>query len=104
MIWTHGKHLLAEFITYMNSLHQSIKFSHEFSKTSINFLDTTVKLNANRELITTLNNKQTDTHPYVDYSCAYQESILTKGPFSQYLRLRPICSLDEGFKVNANEM
>ena len=104
MIWTHGEDSLAEFITYMNSLHQSIKFTHESSKTSINFLDTTVKLNENRELITTLYNKPTDTPLYLHYTSAHQESILTKGPFSQYFRLRRICSLDEDFKVNARNL
>ena len=88
----------------MNSLHQSIKFTHEFCKTSINFLDTTVKLIENRELITTLYNKPTDTHLYLHYTSAHQESILTKGPFSQYIRLRHICALNEDFKVNARNL
>ena len=93
-----------EFITYLNSLHQSIKFTHEFSKTSINFLDTSVKLNENRELITTLYNKPTDIHLYLHYTSAHQVSILTKGPYSQYLRLRRICTLDEDFKSNARNL
>ena len=31
MIWTHGENKLLEFITYLNSIHPSIKFTHEFS-------------------------------------------------------------------------
>ena len=104
MIWTHGEDSLKEFITYLNSLHHSIKFTHEFSRTSINFLDTTVKFGENRELITTLFNKPTDTHLYLHYTSAHQTSILTKGPFSQYLRLRRICTLDEDFKHNARNL
>ena len=101
IIWTHGEEALVEFITYLNSLHPSIKFTHEYSHSSKNFLDTTIKFNSERELITTLYNKPTDTHLYLHYTSAHQESILTKGPYSQYLRLRRICSLDEGFKANA---
>ena len=104
MIWTHGEDSLTEFITYLNSLHQSIKFTNEFSKTSINLLDTLVKLNENRELITTLYNKPTDTHLYLHYTSAHQVSILTKGSYSQYLRLRRICTLDEDFKSNARNL
>ena len=90
-----------EFITYLNSLHPSIKFTHEYSHSSINFLDNTVKFNSKRALITTLYNKPTDTHLYLHYTSVHQESILSKGPYSQYLRLRHICSLDEDFKANA---
>ena len=104
MIWTHGESSLSEFIHYMNSLHRTIKFTHVYSSTSINFLDTTVKFNGNRELITTLYNKPTDTHLYLHYTSAHQDSILTKGPYSQYLRLRRICSLDEDFRTNAKNL
>ena len=31
MIWTHGENKLLEFIKYLNSIHPSIKFTHEFS-------------------------------------------------------------------------
>ena len=50
VIWTHGEDSLLEFINYMNSLHPSIKLTDEFSHSSINFLDTTVKFNQEREL------------------------------------------------------
>ena len=59
---------------------------------------------ANRELITTLFNKPTDTHLYLHYTSAHQQSILTKGQYSQYLRLRRICSLDQDFKNKAYKL
>ena len=31
MVWTHGEESLNHFIEYLNSLHESIKFTHEFS-------------------------------------------------------------------------
>ena len=67
----------------------------------INFLDTTVKFNEHRELITTLYNKPTDTHLYLEYSLAHPSTVLEKGPYGQYLRLRRICTLDKDFKTNA---
>ena len=64
IIWTHGQDSLLEFINYLNSLHPFIKLTHEFSHSSINFLDTTVKFNQEREFIATLYNKPTDTYIY----------------------------------------
>ena len=104
LVWTHGEDSLIKFIEYLNSLHETIKFTHEFSFTQINFLDTTVKFGPNRELITTLYNKPTDTHLYLEHSSAHPNSVLTKGPYGQYLRLRRICTLDSDFELNAKKL
>ena len=42
LIWTHGEEELQKFIDYLNASHHSIKFTAEWSKESINFLDTRV--------------------------------------------------------------
>ena len=31
MIWTHGEDSLIKFIEYLNSLHETLKFTHEMS-------------------------------------------------------------------------
>ena len=62
MISTHGEDKLHEFITFLNGIQPTIKFTHKFSPTQINFQDTTVKVNSDRELFTTLCEKPTDTH------------------------------------------
>ena len=41
MKWTHGDKELDEFLEHANSIHPSIKFTHEVSKTKMSFLDTT---------------------------------------------------------------
>ena len=41
-IWTHGEEELQKFIDYLNASHHSIKFTAEWSRESINFLDTRV--------------------------------------------------------------
>ena len=87
----------------LNSLHETIKFTHEMSYSQIDILDTTVKFGHNRGLITTLYNKPTDTHLYLEHTSAHPNSILTKGPYGQYLRLRRICTLDIDFESNAKK-
>ena len=103
LVWTHGEESLKKFIDYLNSLHDTIKFTHEMSYTNIDFLDTAVKFSHNRGLITTLFSKPTDTHLYLEYSSAHPQSVLTKGPFGQYLRLRRICTVDCDFEANAKK-
>ena len=97
MIWTHGEDELNKFITYLNSIHEKIKFTHEHSTESINFLDTTVKIDSDRKLYTTLYEKPTDTHLYLHYSSAHHKLCHTKGPYGQFLRIRRICTKNDDF-------
>ena len=40
IIWTYGKEKLEEFLNYINGLHETIKFTAEYSITEVAFLDT----------------------------------------------------------------
>ena len=61
LIWTHGEDQLNSFITYLNSLHPTIKFTSSFSYSEIPFLDVNVMLIDDR-LETDLYVKPTDKH------------------------------------------
>ena len=74
MIWNHGEQELKKFLEYLNNIHDKIKFTHEFSKESINFLDTTVKIDTTRELYTTLNEKPRHTSVLTLHICTSQAS------------------------------
>ena len=67
MIWIHGLDELQKCIKYLNAIHPKIKFNHEHSEKSIDFLDTTVKIDSDRHLYTTLFDKPTDTHLYLHH-------------------------------------
>ena len=54
LIWTQGEDSLKDFVNYLNNLQPTIKFTSETSTESINFLDTTVKLDEHRNITTTL--------------------------------------------------
>ena len=64
MIWPNGKKELDNFIKYLNGIHEKIKFTSEVSSSSINFLDTTVKVDTDKNLYTTLDEKPKDTCIY----------------------------------------
>ena len=104
MIWTHGLDELHQFISYLNSIHPKIKFTHEHSLNSIDFLDTTVKIDSDRMLYTTLFEKPTDTHLYLHHTSAHNRPCHTKGPFGQFLRIRRICTKNDDFISHGLEM
>ena len=60
IIWPHGEHSLKEFIQHLNNTHPTIKFVHDTSHSSVNFLDSTVILTPQGTIKTTLYTKPTD--------------------------------------------
>ena len=67
MIWTHGEEHLKTFIGYLNSIHPSIKLTHEYSNSlhqTLPFLDVKVHL-INNHIQTDLHTKPTDKHQYL---------------------------------------
>ena len=91
-IWKHREDSSKKFIEALNACHPTMKFTAEWSKEEINFLDVNVRLQ-NRQLETDLHIKPTDTHHFLDstscHSYHYKKSI----PYSQALRYNRICSV-----------
>ena len=67
MVWEHGKEELKKFLETLNCYHPTIKFTTEYSRAKINFLDVTVMKKGN-QLVTDLYVKPTDTHQYLHAS------------------------------------
>ena len=104
MIWTHREDKLTEFITYLNEIHATIKFTHESSPTQIDFLDTTVKINDSRKMYTIMYEKPTNTHLCLHYTSSHHAPSKTKGPYGQFLTLRSICTYDLDFEQNSEKL
>ena len=103
MIWTHTEQALATFTSYLNDIHPTIKFTCNYSSTSIPFLDVNVLLN-NGKLDTDLYTKPTDKHQYLLHSSCHPHHTKRAIPFSMALRLRRICSSNETFTLRTNEL
>ena len=69
-LWQHGEEELEKFITHLNSVHETIKFTIEKSRTSVSFLDTEVHLD-NNNIHTTLYVKPTDRNNYLPFDSAH---------------------------------
>ena len=52
MVWSHGIQALTLYMDMLNSHHPTIKFTYEYNKQDISFLDTIVYKTANNELFT----------------------------------------------------
>ena len=103
MIWTHSLDDLQTFTTYLNNIHPIIKFTSNYSFTSIPFLDVSVSL-YNRTITTDLYTKATDRHQYLLQSSCHPRRAKRAIPLSLALRLRRICSSDETFKLRTSKL
>ena len=91
MLWQHGPDELEVFFNHLNSRVDTIKFTIESSREEIAFLDVKVKLVDNR-VITDLYCKPTDSHDYLLYSSSHPQRCKDSIPYSQFLRIRRLCS------------
>ena len=104
VIWTHGIDSLNQFIYHLNNCLPSIKFEADVSITEIHFLDMTVSLDEQHNIQTDLYTKPTDTHNYLKYNSAHPRHCRDGIPYSQFLRLKRICSKEETFVHQCREM
>ena len=64
-IWEHGEESLEKFLTKLNSFHPTNKFTAEYLKETINFLNVNIRL-VDGELVTNLFVKPTNTNQFLD--------------------------------------
>ena len=90
-IWTEGENKLESFLQRLNTFHPNLKFTHEKSKTSINFLDVVVRINGDK-FETDLYSKPTDCHQFLEFNSAHPIHIKKSIVYSQGLRIKRLCS------------
>ena len=91
---------LLQFVEHLNLCHPTIKFTSEISHQSINFLNTTLTLKDGK-ISTTLYCKPTDAHNYLLFSSSHPKHCKEGIPYSQFLRVRRICSNIEDYDTNS---
>ena len=78
MLWQHGEKELENFLEFLNCYHPTIKFTADYSRVEIHFLDVSVR-KTNNQLVTDLYIKPTDTHQI--YMLAPVTCITLKNPY-----------------------
>ena len=94
---------LDQFITSVNSFHPALKYTWEISEISLAYLDIKVSIRGN-VLCTSVHYKPTDSHSYLLYSLSHPSHVKNSIPYSQFLRLRHLCSDDSDFSSKSEEM
>ncbi|MCP3929589.1 MAG: hypothetical protein GY705_10855, partial [Bacteroidetes bacterium] len=79
------------FIDFLNSWDDKIQFTANYSQKEVPFLDILVKIE-NNQLTTDLYVKPTDSHNYLKFDSAHPAKCKQSIPYSQFLRVRRICS------------
>ena len=89
------------FVHHLNNEHPTIKFTSEISTNTVNFLDVTI---TEDHLETGLYRKPTDTFKYLHYK-SFQPGHQKKSiPYTQFVRVRRICSNKKNFYTHTNLM
>ena len=72
LLWNGSETQLLDYITRLNSRHPTIKFDFKYSKSSIEFLDTKIYKNKEKnKLLTTIYRKPTDRRNFLDTTLAH---------------------------------
>lgn len=90
-----------DFVNEINTYHETIKYSGEASRDTINFLDVTVYTDSEGFLHTKPYSKPTDAHIYLDFTSYHPEKQKLSIPYSQAIRLRRICSDTHDFDTSS---
>lgn len=77
LIWTHGKDSLHDFKQYLNRLHNTIKFTVEYSVPSNIFWDVLVHFN-NNYISTFIHSKHTGSHSYLNFNSCHLKDLKKK--------------------------
>ena len=102
IIWTNGKDKLEDFLKYINGIHETIKFTAEYSTTEVALLDTLVyKLNGNA---TKVYHKKMDDKMYLHYSSAHPKSQKGAIQYSLFIRCKRICTENKYFLMEVQEI
>ena len=100
-IWTHGEKNLRNFMAEFNLFSDDIKFTYEYYKNTISFLDLKVIL-SNGKLITSLYSKPTDCHQYFHYRSCHPEHTKTSVVYSsQVLEIKRVCTQESDFNEHS---
>ena len=103
MLWQHGEKELEKFLEFLNCYHPTIKFTANYSRNKVNFLDVSVRKKDN-QLVTDLYIKPTDTRQYLHASSCHVYHSKKSIPYSQALRLNRICSENSFYDKRCNEL
>ena len=102
-IWTEGKNKLKSVLQCLNTFHPNLKFTHNKSKTSVNFLDLVVRINSDK-FETDLYSKPTDCYQFLEFKLAHPIHIKKSIVYSHGLHIKRFCLLSFPFEKHVESI
>jgi hypothetical protein len=65
--WHRKVACMREFLKFINSFHETISYSWDYSENHVSFLDVTICKKVGGDISTDVYSKPTDTHQYLDF-------------------------------------
>lgn len=91
-------HRFSAFLSWLNSVHSTIKFEPNIQTKEIPFLDTVIYTNTSGELGVRVYHKPTDKNSYLHFKSAHPHHLRMNLPYSQFLRAKRNSSHPRDFK------
>ena len=102
-VWLKGEDKLLQFMEKLNEFHPSLKFTYEYSRTKVNFLDVVVDVGA-CQLISSPFFKPTDCYQYLHYESLHPAHVRRSIVYNQGLRIKRICSRKKDFEKHLQDL
>ena len=81
MIWNHSEQDRHDFISKINNCRDTIKFTFNYSNQEATFLDVNIKMKENGELDTSVHEKVTSCHQYIEFASCHPLSCKQGIPY-----------------------
>ena len=94
---------LKKYIEFVQGFHPALEYTFDITDQSLPFQDITLSIEG-YHIATSVHYKPTDTHSYLMYTSCHPPACKNAIPFSQFLRLRRLCSCDDDYRTKAQEM
>ena len=98
-VWLEGEDKLLQFMKKLNEFHPSLKFTDEYSRTIVKFLDVIVEIDAGQPI-----SSPTDCHQYLHYETSHPAHVKRSIVYTQGLRIKRICSRKEDFEKHLQDL
>ncbi len=102
LVWSHSREELDTFIQHLNVAHPTLKFTANSHNKSMDFLDTTVKVDTDSGLYTTLYTNPMDTHTYLHYTSAHPPHQKKSRPYCQLVQVKRITKQSD-YEINSEK-
>ncbi|CAJ0939001.1 unnamed protein product [Ranitomeya imitator] len=93
IIWKGEDMLITDFIKYVNNTDFNLSFTFNTSKTSINYLDISLSVNENTNLVAVSPyRKSTDSNSILEAHSCHPKHVIKNIPVGEFIRLKRNCS------------